>query len=163
MKSTKDKIALLDAEILEEMLSELACTRLLIEEEIKPTAKALKNIDDKLTKTVENLDGVLAVRSIEMVEKLDIDFIHKEIVKQVLKKFNPSIRNVDELGILAKETEDLVQIFHTKYDDIENILNRYEKRIIHTKHFSRLIGTTFIVLSFGIGALFYPALLYFLR
>ncbi len=163
MKNNKDKVALLDVDTLAEMVSELECTRLLIEEGIKPTANALKNIDEKLTKTVENLDSVLAARSIEMVERIDIDFIHREIVKQVLKKFDPSIKNVDELGVLAKETQALVEMFHSKYDDIEKILNTYEKRIIHTKHFSRLLGSTFIVLSFGLGAMFYPALVYFSR
>ena len=140
MKDVKNKIAILEGEVLLDLIDELSYLRIMINKEIIPASKTT-----------------------EVLDKINIDTIHTEVVKQVVKKFDSSIKDVNELSKISVEIQELVLMFHHKYDDIEKILNTYEKRVIHTKHFSRLLGSTFIVLSFGLGAMFYPALVYFSR
>ncbi len=163
MKDVKNKIAILEGEVLLDLIDELSYLRIMINKEIIPASKNLKKVNHNLDKTIENFDAVLASKTTEVIDKINIDTIHTEVVKQVVKKFDSSIKNVNELSKISVEIQELVLMFHHKYDDIEKILNTYEKRVIHTKHFSRLLGSTFIVLSFGLGAMFYPALVYFSR
>ena len=163
MKNIKDKIALLEGEVLVDLVNELSYLRITINKEIIPASKNLKKVNHNLNKTIENFDAILASKTTEVIDKINIDTIHTEVIKQVVKKFDSSIKDVNELSKISVEIQELVLIFHQKYDDIEKILNTYEKRVISTKHFSRLLGSTVIVLSFGIGALFYPTLVYFSR
>lgn len=163
MKNIKDKIALLEGEVLLELVNELSYLRVMINKEIIPASQNLKKVNYNLDKTIENFDAILASKTTEVIDKINIDTIHTEVIKQVVKKFDSSIKDVNELSKISIEIQELVLTFHQKYDDIETILDTYEKRIIHTKHFSRLLGSTFIVLSFGLGAMFYPALVYFSR
>ena len=163
MKKIKDKIALLEGEVLVELVDELSYLRVMINNEIIPTSKNLEKVNQNLDKTIENFDAALVVKTTEVIDKIDIDLIQKEVVIQVVKKFDKSIKNVNELSILSIQMHELIKVFHTKYDDIDKILNTYEKRIIHTKHVSRLLSATLIVLTFGAGALFYPTFLYLLN
>lgn len=163
MKNNRDKVALLDAEVLEELVDELSYLRVMINKEIIPASESLEKVNKNIDKTIENFDAVLASKTTEVIDKIDINFIHKEVIKQVVKKFDKSIRNVNELSEFSRETRELIKVFHRKYAEIEKILDSYEKRIRHTKYFARLVEGTVIVLTFGGGALFYPTLLYILN
>ena len=133
MKKIKDKIALLEGEVLVELVDELSYLRVMINNEIIPTSKNLEKVNQNLDKTIENFDAALVLKTTEVIDKIDIDLIQKEVVIQVVKKFDKSIKNVNELSILSIQMHELIKVFHTKYDDIDKILNTYEKRIIHTK------------------------------
>ena len=88
MKKIKDKIALLEGEVLVELVDELSYLRVMINNEIIPTSKNLEKVNQNLDKTIENFDAALVVKTTEVIDKIDIDLIQKEVVIQVVKKFD---------------------------------------------------------------------------
>ena len=100
------------------------------------------------------------VKASEALDRINIDSIQKEVVNQVVLKFHTELENGRELSQLSNDLSRLVENFHNKYDQIEKILDSYERKITHTKVFHFMLSSAIIGSALILGALFNPFLLY---
>lgn len=152
------KMTLLELSEVENLLAELAYARITLEQEVKPMAEALIKINKDIENNIENIDSVIASKMEDMIGNIDLELIQRIIIKQILKKFDGDIRNINDLSKLTTKVTKVVEKFHGNYSEIDKILNAYDNRIKSTKLVSKMNNFLGITLAFGIGGTFYPFL-----
>lgn len=158
MENYENKFILLDKHQAGEMTSELSYLRVILQTELKPLLSNVKDIDQNLKITIENFDASLAKKMDEVMSRINFESIKEDIVNEVLGKFDNNINEVDELAKLSVSTQSLILDFHKKYDEIEKVFDKYDKRISTTKFISKMISFLGLSIAFTIGGSFYPFL-----
>lgn len=158
MYENNNEVIILPKEQLTELISELGYLRIVINNEIKPTSKSLKNINKNLQKTVDNFDEIVKVKASKVLDRISIDTIQEEVIMQVVKQFNTNIKEVNKLSELSSHTQKLIKEFHRNYNDIEQILDTYESRLKKTTILGYFINAIVITMAFFAGALYLPFL-----
>ncbi len=155
---TNDKVAILEASILEELVSELAYLRLMIGTDVKSTIRNLNKINKNLDKTIDNFDVVLASKVSEVMQEIDVESIQEQVIERLMSQFDSSIKDVNHLSDLARGTSDVIDKFEQNYSEIEKILDTYDRRINSTKVLSIFVSLSVVTSAFVLGTI-YPFLL----
>jgi len=158
-----DKVALVDSQTLSEMITELSYLQTLLQEGIEPLSRKLLTIDKNLERSLLSFDDALAKKSAEVLEKVDVEKIQKNIEKKVIEKISSDLSSINNLGALSELIIDLADLFVSKEKELEVLMKRYENNLAGGKTFSFIVGSGFVVGAFIAGTLFYPGILYLIR